>query len=94
MSRYDYNGPAAAEWTVDETDFVVGVSCAVETRDDVWRGQLREVPYLLHDAWPALDTLRLRLPDREPTAIHPAASPSDASGEPTLAVVGDGPPPI
>ncbi len=93
MSRYDYNGPAAAEWTVDETDFVVGVSCAVETRDDDWHGQLREVPYLLHDVWPALDTLRLRLPDREPTEIHPAPC-SDASGETILAFVGDGPPPI
>ena len=94
MSRYDYNGPAAAEWTLDEADFVVGVSCAVETRDDGWHGQVIDSPYLLHDAWPTLSTLTLRLPGRDPAPIHPAAVSSGLSEPPILEFVGEGPPPF
>ena len=94
MSRYDYNGPAAAEWTVDGADYVVGVSCAVETRENAWYGHVVEFPYLLHDVWPVLDTLRLRLPDREPASIHPAVVSAEASDPSTLGFIGEGPPPL
>jgi hypothetical protein len=94
VPRYDYQGPAAAEWTLDESDFVVGVSCAVESRDEVWQGQVVEFPYLLDDAWPGLDTLMLRLPGREPVPIHPAAVGSDQPEPSALGFVGEGPPPF